>query len=182
MLWAEPFVKQEGILPKEGAWRDQRAAKFLEGGQLSATVGAAGTGPGKAVPKPAAGTPEAGSDPKTVRGHEPRVYTPANSRGTGSGEILARRNEGNTRAAPGRTVTEAGNAIRIYFAFAAEANRIAAARKVDAQPRPAQENHNPLKHRSSAFLNRFTWLAEAPMRTERRHCWSASIGDRRVRR
>jgi hypothetical protein len=39
-----------------------------------------------------------------------------------------------------------------------------------------------LKRRSSAFLNRFTWLAEAPMRTERRHCWSASIGDRRVRR
>jgi hypothetical protein len=125
MPWAEPFLKQEGIHPKEGAWRDHCSTKFLEGGQLFATVGAAGTGPGEAIPKPAAGTPEAGSNPKTVRGHEPRVYTPANAWGTGSGEILARRNEGNTRAAPGRTVTQAGNTIRIYFAFAAEANKIA---------------------------------------------------------
>ena len=92
------------------------------------------------------GTPEAGADPKTVRTHEPRVYTPANSRGTGSGETLARRHEGNTGTALGRpnlkelsaseskeahpgelgrTVTEAGNAIRIYFASAAEANKVA---------------------------------------------------------
>jgi hypothetical protein len=145
MLWAEPFLKQEGILPKEGAWRDYPAAKFLEAGRLPATAGAAGTGPGEAVPKPAAGTPEASADPKTVWTHEPRVYTPANSRGTGSGETLARRNEGNTETALGRptlkelsvseskqahpgelgrTVTEAGNTIRIYFASAAKANKI----------------------------------------------------------
>jgi hypothetical protein len=137
-------LKQEEILPKAGAWRDHAAV--LEARQLPAGVGAAGTGPGEAVPKPAARTPEAGIDPKTVRTHEPRVYTPANSRGTGSGEILARRHEGNTRtgfAKPnlkersagetgeahpgelGKTLTEAGIAIRIQVASAAKANKIA---------------------------------------------------------
>jgi hypothetical protein len=101
MLWAGPSLKQEEILPKAGAWRDHSAV--LEAGQLPAGAGAAGTGPGEAVPKPAARTPEAGIDPKTIRTHEPRVYTPANSRGTGSGETLARGNEGNTRTGFGKT-------------------------------------------------------------------------------
>jgi hypothetical protein len=132
VLWAGPLLKQEEILPKAGAWRDH--ARVLEARQLPAGVGAAGTGAGEAVPKPAARTPKAGIDPKTVRTHEPRVYTPANSGGTGSGETLARRNEGNTgtgfgkpnfkepsagetgEAHPGKlgkTLAEAGIAIRV---------------------------------------------------------------------